>query len=668
MEIRTSRTPQRLTKQQFDSMKASGLDDQQIRSIASERNIKLPSGNVEGDNANWFGRAVGGTARFIGVEKLGQGLAYSLFRLTPEYKGLVSDLEKGLISPDEFESLTTGDITSGEVLGSAARTVGTVLSAGQWGKVAPAMTKGISAVGNVKKGIKIGAGIGAGLGGIRGTAQGISRGEDIVGIGGSAIRGSIGGGVVGAGVGALGGAVSGGAFLQGAKQGAIAGAKGGAISGTASGLGTALEEEQDISGLTAEVAGGAIRGGAKGAIFGGLVGGVTSSIGQGINNKIARKAELAEAIRQETTQLQEMTGRVSPRTAPYTVDQGKIVKDKIFNQTVRDASIPPRELSIIKGSQPDDLSAYKRMIDISKIDDPTTVRRPVEVAGETFVKRIKDIMGVKRKAGEEIGKLAQENLNRPISGVTEAVNSLSDDLSAKGITIGKGGRIDFKGSLFDDMPEVQRTIQSIYRRSQAVGDNGKAAHELKRYIYERINYAQRGEGLTGEAESVLKSFARNIDFALDSADDAYRITNQRFSTAINAQTEVQRLLGRDFNVADDFANLRGGEVINRVLGNASARPLQLLSDVESATRKLGFKYKDNVIAQIKFADILDDIVGPPTRSLGGQMERATSRALNIRDLSSEVMDKGGEFLKKALQRTPTERLDALTRYINILSK
>lgn len=668
MEIKTSRRPERLTKLQVDEMKARGLDDSQIRNIAKERGIKVPSANVEGNRTDWFSRAVGGAARFTGVEKLGQGLAYTLFRLTPEYKNLVSDLKKGLISPDQFETLTTGDITSGEVLGSAARTAGTILSAGQIGKVLnPKIIKGMSAVGNVKRGLKIGAGVGAGIGGIKGTVQGISRGEDIMGVSGSALRGAAGGAVIGAGVGALGGAVSGGAFLEGAKVGAIEGLKGGAIGGAGVGLGTALEEEQDISGLTSEVAGGAIRGGAKGAIFGGLIGGVTSSIGQGITNKITRKAELTNAIRKEASELSEMTG-ISPKTAPYTVKQGKIVKDKIFNQTVRDTSIPPRELSIVKGSQADDLVAYKKMINLAKTDDPLDVQRPVQVAGEAFNKRIKDIMKVKNQSGKEIGRIAQQNMNKPIDGLTEVVDEFADNLSSKGVKVGTGGRLDFKGSVFDDMPEVQRSLKTIFQRAQEMGNNGKSAHDLKRYIYERVNYDMTKGGITGTAQNVMKSFARDIDTILDSSDDAYRIANERFSTAISAQLDAQKIIGKGINLADDYANLRAGEVMNRVLGNAAAKPLQTLSDIESASRKLGFKYKDNVIAQIKFADILDDIVGPPTRSLAGQMERATNRVLNVRDLSSEVIEKGGDFLKKAMQRTPTERLDSLTRYINILSK
>ena len=310
------------------------------------------------------------------------------------------------------------------------------------------------------------------------------------------------------------------------------------------------------------------------------------------------------------------------------------------------------------------------MINIAKSDDVMAVDKPISTAGKTLIKRLQDIGSAKSKAAREIGEIAQTRLDKDIPQLQQSINQLNDDLASYGISV-KGDKVDFKGSDFEDLPGVQRFIETIYRRAGEINNNGLKAHQLKRFIDEQIAYGKQTEGLTGTAERVIKAFRRNIDGVLDSADKGYNVANTRYGIAINAQTGTQRIMGKDFNIADELATMRAGEVMNRILGNASARPLQVLNDIEKATRDLGYKYSDNVVAQVKFADMLESIVGAPTRSLGGQSERAINRAMGLKDFvkdANPLTNNLGEFLKTSLSRTPEERLGALLDYINKLSK
>ncbi len=642
-------------------MESQGLSRQQIEGIARERGVSMPSASVGG----FLGKA----ARFTGVEKLGQGLSYSLFRLTPEYKGLVEGLEKGTISPDEFESLTTGDLTAGEVIGSAVGTAGTIIGAGQFGKV---FTPGVAGAGKAafgtalqtaKTGAKIGAGVGAVGGALGGTDEGLS------GMASGAVSGGLKGGIAGAGIGGTIGLSRGGAFREAAKLGAIEGAKSGAVTGGGRAAGAAIAEDQDITGVAASGLAGTVRGGVTGGIFGGLLGGVSGSVQQSLFNKAARKEEILSALTRQADDIS-----VSRKAAPYRVEEtvkGAIAKkDKAFSSAVRDTGLVPDDIAIVKASQKGDYDAYRKMIKIAQSDDVLTVKRPVETAGETFIKRLEDLNTAKQKSGAEIGEIAQTRLNREIPQLNRVVSQLDDELAARGVTVSKG-KLNFEGSDFEDLPGIQRLMQTVHKRASELESNGLKSHNLKRFIDEQVAYGKQAEGLTGSAERLIKDFRRSIDSVLDAADGSYNVANQRYSTAINAQQNARKILGRDFNITDDFASMRAGEVSNRVLGNAAARPLQMLSDVEKATRELGYKYNDNVIAQVKFADMLDDIVGPPSRSLGGQVERATTRAFNIRDFATKSIpfaENAEQFIKKSLSQTPTERLNALEKYINLLSR
>src|SRR3990167_5312346 len=139
-----------LTRDQMENMRKQGLSDEKISQVASERGLTLPSAGIGG--------FLGKVARFTGVEKLGQGLGYALFQLTPEYRDLKKMLESGQVSPEQFQEISTGNITNREVIGSAIRTAGTIIGAGTFGKaLTPAVTTP-KALGTIRRGAAIGAG------------------------------------------------------------------------------------------------------------------------------------------------------------------------------------------------------------------------------------------------------------------------------------------------------------------------------------------------------------------------------------------------------------------------------------------------------------------------------------------------------------------------------
>jgi hypothetical protein len=654
---------QKITSEQIKRMESQGLSREKIQELAQERGLSMPSASVGG--------LIGKAARFTGVEKLGQGLGFALFRFTPEYKNLEKMLNSGQITPEQWNELTTGNISSGEVLGSAARTAGNIAGAGIIGRAATPGTTAVGALGSgIKRGARVGATIGAATGGVAGFAEGVSGDGSISGIGSKTVSGAVGGGIIGGVLGGAGGALAGGGLGQGARVGAIEGLKGGAVVGSAQGMGEALEEDQDLTGVAAETIGGGIKGGVMGGLAGGALGGAVGGVSGMLAARAARRQEILTALKNQSETVSDVGQAVSRKASPYNIESvlNTVKKDKGFSNAVRDTALVPDDVAIVKASQSGDRQAFRDMLRIAKSDDINQVEKPIERAGTTFINRLKDLDVAKNQAGREIGEIAQTKLNREIPQIAQSVNGFADDLASQGVIV-RGDKLDFTGSAFEDLPGVQRLFNTVWRRSTQLQNNGLQAHNLKRFIDEQVVYGKQVEGLSASAERVVKNLRRSIDQSLDLADPAYQAANQKYSTAITAQGKAQRLLGKDFSVADDFSDMRAGEVMNRVLGNASARPLQTLADVEAATKSLGYTYSDNVIAQIKFADMLEDITGSPTRSLAGQVERAGRRIGTMEDFvkkSVPFADDTGEFLRKAFSQTPEARLDALEAYINSL--
>lgn len=710
-----------LTQEQINNLKTRGLSDERIRELAAARGLTMPSagvtkkegGDLFGQVGKVFGRTIGrvmnpfgpgvsigenvgekagklvggalGTvSRVTGVEKLGQGLGYSLFQLTPEYKELNRLLENGSLSPQEFTRLSTGDITNKEVIGSGIRTVASTAAAGvparggtftlRGGPVVNAAPTAANVAGNIGRGVRVGAATGAGLGTVAGVAEGISENRGVLGTlqnaAGGAFAGGLGGAVLGAGV----GAVSGGGIGQGIARGARAGAVQGGTFGAVSGAATAVEQDQDLPDAAAEVAAQGIRGASLGAGVGGVVGGLAGGVQTAVRNVAERKRQAFEILSNQMNVLpdESVARPVSRAAAPYKVDPvlQTVVKDSTFKDAVKNTALLPDDLALVKSSQRGDFDAYEDMIRIAQSDDIASVEPINSRVGKTFLNRVKDIVKVQERAGKEIDQIARERLtNSTIDDLTAQVDELSEALGRRGVSVDEAGALDFADSDFEDLPGVQRLLNTVWKRAQKLDNNGLKAHQLKRFIDEQLNYGKSAEGVGGASERIVKAFRAGIDGALDQSDEAYNIANTKYAKAISARERVQKLLGSDFSIDSELAEARAGEVMQRVLGSAPSRALQTLADVEKTAVELGNKYNDSVIAQIRFADMLEDVVGAPNRSLAGQVQRATNRVAQIPEFIRQTvpfMDSANDTLQRAFTRTPEERLASLFDYIQKL--
>ncbi len=628
-------------------MQQQGLSLERIKALAQERGDTLPSESVStaeikkvtggiGEKAGRAlgsivspflgnvgakagekvgeatGEAVSALSRFTGVEKLGQGLGYSLFQLTPEYKELKRMVESGQVSPQDFVEATTGNISSGEVIGSGIRTAATIASAGTFPQA-----------------------------GVAPTAR--------------TVLGGIGQGVIG-----------------GARTGALSGG----IFGGAAGLAEGIEEGRDLGGIAAETVGQGVRGGVIGGAVGGALGGVLGGVQTALRNEQIRKAEALRILSQEPEM---QTGSIKAPFASKTASEYKIdpvlktaVKDNTFKTTLKNTGVLPDDLALVKASKSGDYQAYKDMIRIASDDNIFQVEPVNSRVGKTFLTRLTDIRSSQQAAGKEIDRIARESLSgKKVPQLSSAVSSFSDDLATRGVTVADDGSLNFTGSDFEDLTGVQRILNTAWRRANELGDDALKGHQLKRFLDTQLDYGKTAEGVSGTAENLLKGLRSSVDEAIDTADSAYNLANTQYSKAIKARDVVQRLLGRDFNIEADLAEARAGEVMQRVLGSSPSRALQALSDIERTAAELGYKYDDNVIAQIRFADMLEDITGAPSRSLGGQTERAIRRIITIPKQLQQVVpyaDNLDEFLKDSLSKTPQERLNALAEYIDSLSK
>lgn len=546
-------------------------------------------------------------------------------------------------------------VTNREVVGSAIRTVGTIAGAGQFGG-AGATTGRLSTV----------------------TSPQLTSAT-----------------TVGRGV------------AQGFGTGLAAGAKSGTIFGGVSGLATGVEENKGVLGTAFEIA----KQGAIGGAVGGAVGGVTGAVGGGFQARANRKQELAEILSASdnvdealakatpTSQIDELATPEATPVAPtkplrsreaagFTLKDGKVVEDKKAQRLLK-LGFDDKDVTIMQSMSDADKVAAKEMVKIVKevSDTGIATRRQQEVVGKAFMRRAKDVELLNKQAGQQIDDIARTKLSGVKVNASQATDDFFNQLERAGVDVDSLRLAEsaediaraFDGSDFEGITTAQKTIKTVLKRVDPALDgadmDGLALHRAKRFIDNQVTYGKNAEGLVGDAERLLKGLRSSIDDVLDTQFPDYNTANTQYKDTINALDEMRRIIGRDFLGSQDIANLRAGEVMNRLLGNASARPLSALQNLENTAARYGKTYQDNIIKQITFADLLDDVYQTvPSRGLAGGVETGVQQATGFMNkmrqsgFLSASIDKAAEVGQSALGITPEARQKAIEEFLGLSVK
>lgn len=446
--------------------------------------------------------------------------------------------------------------------------------------------------------------------------------------------------------------------VPGLTKGLGGGVKGlagaGAIEGGVQGAGIGIEQGQG------NVAADALKGGALGAGAGAGVGAGLGAIGGGVMalraGRQARKAELNTLL--ETGQLTDAR-LATQKLLPETTKEGttKFVlqgKDKVAKEAIRQG-LDDADVAVIKASSPTDKKVMNEMIDLAEkaSTDKTVTKRPLDIAGDSIVKPIKIIAEKAKGLQQSLNTVANNLKNQAVDAVDDVVRTVDEQIADLGASI-KEGKIDFANSDLEGLGANEKLVQNVYRRLTTARD-AYDYHRLKQFIDSNVEFGKAGEGLTGNAQRLLKGWRKIVDNALDNQFPAYNEVNTKLSTIYNQLDEVADVFGKKFNALDEFANMRAGQVAGRILSNSPNRGgvLTSLKNLQETAKKFGYEVDEDVIKQVIFADTLEDIFGTQaTKSLQGQSKRAIEGAIDkVTDPKSSLfkatVDTAGNLVDKA---------------------
>lgn len=433
----------------------------------------------------------------------------------------------------------------------------------------------------------------------------------------------------------------GGKVLAGLVHGATTGLASGALSGAGSALADPTQES--IGARIKNTAFGGIGGAATGGVGGAVIGAGAPLLGKGLSYAFGGGAKQAAS---------DIGENVSTKLA-----ESKAANDFVAAQTpeVQNAvnrGIDPGDIKILQNSSQGDLEAAQRMMDIKQgnLDGtiPTHTHLPIEVPGQEIVNQANHLAGVQDAAGKQLNQIVS-NMPQTPQDTTGIANRFLDDLQKNNnVKLGADGNLDFSRSNMSGSTQAgdRNLISSLWSRLQP-GENGEEMtpqdmHSLRQSIFEDVGLGKQQKVL-GISETPAINLRNDIANHLDNLSEDYKNTNQVYAKATGAVNKFNGMLGKPFDFSNDgIKALRAGEIGQRILGNAPARPINMLNELGDTARSLGYKSDANIFNQIKMSDMLDDYMGnTQSRGLQGQVTRAVQNVTNAGNAASDIASAEG---------------------------
>lgn len=330
-------------------------------------------------------------------------------------------------------------------------------------------------------------------------------------------------------------------------------------------------------------------------------------------------------------------------------DAGRVVPDAIQNDVIKQG-FQPKLVAMVKSSTKLGRQKMNQMLDnvsaqqTNMLDDNV---RPGNVAGESILTRAKIVQRANRAAGEKM-KPVVDSLKGQSVDVNPAVMKMQETLDQMGVIFDpEKGTVNFTGSIIDDLPGPENAVKRLLTRMLSVNKvDAYEAHKLKRYIDEVVTYGKGGEGLSGEADRMLKRLRHDINTTLGESFPAYKKVNTQYHETIEALDGLQDIAGKRMDLSGPNADRALGVLSRRVFSNAvSGVPLDdAINHLDKVARKYVspggtdlVPYKaiqksvgitpesldDSLQAQIRFASELErHFKIAPSNSFQGVQEKA----------------------------------------------
>lgn len=313
------------------------------------------------------------------------------------------------------------------------------------------------------------------------------------------------------------------------------------------------------------------------------------------------------------------------------------------------------------------------------------MRQPLSAVGEVAQDQVKVLMAAKNKAGAKINlalkSMKDKNLN--YGGVLEDWRGqlegqdikITQNITDDGIRWGS----DLRGSKFAGDSGAQKMLDLVADRLSVIANksgsfenaSAKDLHDLKKLIDYRVNWSRLpgDDGLTAEAEALVKSLRSGINDTLRKGSPDYEAANADYAKAITPLVSLNNATGKRVNILDDRLDPeKTGLELRKVISNyASAADLKdAVKGLSLEARQRGYDKNVNLDRLIILNSVLDKRFGVSAskqNSLQGVIEGATSG-----DPIRMAMETGKAGIKKVRSVDDKKAMNDLIKLFEVKSR
>jgi len=342
---------------------------------------------------------------------------------------------------------------------------------------------------------------------------------------------------------------------------------------------------------------------------------------------------------------------IDPQFIGFKLDNGKRVKDVAALEAIK-KGFDPTDVAFIKNSNTEDRAIYKKALEVAQYgaDNKAYPKQAIEETGKVVVGQAKTLLRAKQNIGNQLGLLRKEMADKPVN-LSKTVTTFGQDLADAGINI-TDGNLDFSNSRYADIPSIQNIIKIAYDKLSAVGENGtvRGADMIRQQLGTQVDLSSNLGTMDKSAKRIIQRLYANLGDDLTTVSPKYSALNKDYSRLVGILDDFQKVLGKDFKITDSASNLKAGEIMRRMLGNASANPLRLADNIQVLARQYGYNKQVNVRNQMIFNQMLEDVFGPKqSQNLQSQVRKANISASDAGGVATDLMtgNSKGVLLKTA---------------------
>jgi len=400
--------------------------------------------------------------------------------------------------------------------------------------------------------------------------------------------------------------------------------------------------------------------------------------GAGAGLKGAKKglSAVGEGVEDVATQIGKTASDMKlPKMENFSLGKKVDVPENITNKEVFSEAVK-------RGFEPEQARVFSEIKDIDKpvakemfqlAEDISTGKasvgdiRPIDIVGKKLQDDFKEVTNIQKEIGKGVDDVAK-TLKGQVIDTTQLTQKVDDTLGEFNIklTPDESGKtkIDFSESDFALSEQAQKEIAKAVNFISSGKKDAYAVHRIKKTLDTLIQGSKIGEGLQGQAKSLVQKLRRDADDFLDSNFPEYNNVNTEFKDAIGVVENFKNSFKG--NTKESFA-----QALRRVYSNSEKRGelKNAVNDLQKYLVSKGKTERPDVYNLTEIAERIEDVYGTQAiTGLKGQAERALrgTKALaeGLRNPINGIGSIAGDVVERVAKQRPEDRLEFIRNVLN----